>query len=39
MTGTPLRKADRELGYRPTPLSEAIRLTYEWLQRLRREGS
>ena len=28
-------KARVELGYRPTPLAEGIRLTYEWLQRVR----
>jgi nucleoside-diphosphate-sugar epimerase len=28
-------KAQRELGYRPTPLLEGIRTTYQWLQRLR----
>ena len=28
-------KARAELGYRPTPLAEGIRLTYEWLQRVR----
>jgi nucleoside-diphosphate-sugar epimerase len=31
-------KAKRELGYRPTPLVDGIRLTYEWLLRLRKEG-
>jgi len=30
-------KAQRELGYRPTPLAEGLRLTYEWLQRVREE--
>ena len=30
-------KAQRELGYRPTPLVEGIRITYEWLQRVRKE--
>lgn len=28
-------KAVRELGYRPTPLEEGIRITYQWLQRVR----
>lgn len=32
-------KAERELGYRPTPLAEGIRITYEWLQRLRSDQS
>ena len=31
-------KARRELGYRPTPLDEGIRITYEWLQRVREES-
>ena len=31
-------KARRELGYRPTPLAEGIRITYEWLQRVRGGG-
>jgi nucleoside-diphosphate-sugar epimerase len=31
-------KAVRELGYRPTPLAEGVRVTYEWLQRVRRES-
>jgi farnesol dehydrogenase len=31
-------KAVRELGYRPTPLEEGIRITYEWLQRVRKEA-
>jgi farnesol dehydrogenase len=30
-------KADRELGYQPTPLREGVRLTYQWLQRVREE--
>lgn len=30
-------KAQRELGYQPTPLAEAIRITYEWLLRVRQE--
>jgi nucleoside-diphosphate-sugar epimerase len=30
-------KAERELGYRPTPLAEGLRITYEWLQRVRKE--
>ena len=30
-------KAVRELGYRPTPLEEGVRITYEWLQCLRKE--
>jgi farnesol dehydrogenase len=30
-------KAERELDYRPTPLVEGIRITYEWLQRVRKE--
>ncbi len=30
-------KARRELGYRPTPLLEAVRITYEWLQRVREQ--
>ena len=32
-------KAERELGYRPTPLAEGLRLTYAWLQRVRQERS
>jgi len=32
-------KAVRELGYRPTPLEEGIRITYDWLHRLRQEGA
>jgi nucleoside-diphosphate-sugar epimerase len=31
-------KARRELGYRPTPLVDAVRATYEWLKRVREEG-
>lgn len=31
-------KARRELGYRPTPLVEAVRITYEWLQQIRRRA-
>ena len=30
-------KAEHELGYRPTPLEAGLRITYEWLQRARRE--
>lgn len=32
-------KAQRELGYRPTPLDEGLRRTYEWLLRVREETS
>ncbi len=32
------RKAQQELGYRPTPLVEGIRTTYRWLQRVREES-
>ncbi len=33
------RKAERELGYAPTPLKDGLRLTYDWLRsRRRREG-
>jgi farnesol dehydrogenase len=28
-------KAERELGYRPTPLREGLKITYEWLRRVR----
>lgn len=31
------RKAERELGYTITPLKEGVRLTYEWLQTLRKK--
>ncbi len=31
------KKAEQELGYRPTPLAEGLRITYEWLQRVRKE--
>ena len=30
-------KAQRELGYAPTPLEQGIRITYEWLLRARKE--
>jgi farnesol dehydrogenase len=30
-------KAQRELGYSPRPLAEAIRITYEWILQLRRQ--
>jgi nucleoside-diphosphate-sugar epimerase len=30
-------KAQRELGYRPTPLEAGLRITYEWLHRVRKE--
>ena len=30
-------KAQRELGYRPRSLEEGIRVTWEWLQRVRKE--
>ena len=30
-------KAERELGYRPTPLAEGLRLTCRWLERVRKE--
>jgi farnesol dehydrogenase len=32
-------KAERELGYRPTPLAEGIQTTYQWLQRVRKEST
>ena len=32
-------KAERELGYRPTPLADGLRSTYAWLQRVRQERS
>ncbi len=32
-------KAERELGYTPTPLEEGIRITYEWLLRVRKEAA
>ncbi len=32
-------KAERELGYRPTPLAEGIEQTYAWLQRVRTQPS
>jgi farnesol dehydrogenase len=28
-------KAERELGYRPTPLIDGLRTTYQWLQKIR----
>jgi farnesol dehydrogenase len=31
------QKAEQELGYRPTPLAEGLRRTYQWLQRVRNE--
>jgi len=31
-------KAARELGYRSTPLEEGIRITYQWLQRVRAQA-
>jgi farnesol dehydrogenase len=31
-------KAVRELGYWPTPLDEGLRITYDWLQRVRKES-
>ena len=30
-------KAQRELGYRYTPLEDGLQITYEWLQRVRQE--
>ncbi|MGB2868713.1 MAG: SDR family oxidoreductase [Bacteroidota bacterium] len=32
-------KAERELGYKITPLREGIRLTYEWILQLRKKSS
>jgi farnesol dehydrogenase len=32
------QKARRELGYRPTPLVEGMRITYDWLQRIRKQS-
>jgi len=32
-------KAQRELGYRPTPLAEGIGITYQWLRRVGEEAS
>lgn len=32
-------KAQRELGYRPTPLVDGLQMTYKWLQRVRSEPS
>jgi NAD+-dependent farnesol dehydrogenase len=32
-------KAQRELGYRPTPLREGLSRTYQWLLRVRSEQS
>ena len=32
-------KAVRELGYCPTPLEDGIRMTYQWLQRVREQRS
>ena len=31
------KKAQQELGYRPTPLAEGLRITYQWLQRVQKE--
>ncbi|MDO4583399.1 MAG: NAD-dependent epimerase/dehydratase family protein [Planctomycetia bacterium] len=31
-------KAQRELGYRPTPVREGLRKTYDWIQILRKKG-
>ena len=31
------QKAQDELGYRPTPLADGVRITYDWLMQLRRE--
>lgn len=33
------QKAQVELGYQPTPLAEGLRVTYEWLKRVRKEQS
>jgi len=33
------QKAERELGYRPTPLVEGIRITYQWLLKVRQQRS
>jgi nucleoside-diphosphate-sugar epimerase len=30
-------KAEREIGYRPTPLAEGLRITCQWLDRVRKE--
>lgn len=32
-------KAEHKLGYRPTPLLEGLRITYQWLQRVRQATS
>jgi farnesol dehydrogenase len=32
-------KAEQELGYRPTPLVEGLRITYQWLQRVQQATS
>jgi nucleoside-diphosphate-sugar epimerase len=31
-------KAEKELGYRRTPLEEGVRMTYEWLQRVKEQA-
>jgi nucleoside-diphosphate-sugar epimerase len=31
-------KAEKELGYKITPLREGIRITLEWLRHLRKEA-